>query len=407
MGADTLEKVSRCREGGESQGGRSVDRNAVLFKYLCSYAIFFFRCGNISDMDDYKQKLNDLLTATAKQGASDLHLAVGRHPTLRIDGVLVPLQQEPLITPDVMEGLVGVLVANDQQKAKLLAQRQLDFAYSFEDKARFRVNVYYQRGYLAAVLRLVPAQIRTIEELNLPPLIHDLSKLSQGFVLVVGPAGHGKSSTLAAIVDEINHTRSDHVITVEDPIEYLFTQDQCMISQREVGNDTLSFHSALRTVLRQDPDVVMIGEMRDGVSIATAMTASETGHLVLSTLHTNSAAQTIDRIIDSFPPEQQGQVTSQLAATLVAIVSQRLLPRISGGRVPATEIMIVNPAIRNLIRERKTYQIDLVIETSLQEGMVTLNRSLVNLVKNKEVSLENAELYSLNPAELRILLERS
>lgn len=357
-------------------------------------------------MDDFKQKLDGLLTATAKQGASDLHLEVGRHPTLRIDGVLVPLQSEPILTPDVMEGIVGQMLTADQ-KTKLLAQRQLDFAYSFDDKARFRVNVYYQRGYLAAVLRLVPAQIRTIEELNLPPLLHDLSKLSQGFILLVGPAGHGKSSTLAAIVDEINHTRSDHIITIEDPIEYLFTQDQCMISQREVGNDTLSFHSALRTVLRQDPDVVMIGEMRDGVSIGTAMTAAETGHLVMSTLHTNSAAQTIDRIIDSFPPEQQSQVTSQLAATLVAIVSQRLLPRISGGRVPATEIMIVNPAIRNLIRERKTYQIDLVIETSLQEGMVTLNRSLVNLVKNKEVSLENAELYSLNPAELRILLERS
>ncbi len=357
-------------------------------------------------MDDFKQRLNNLLTATAKQGASDLHLAVGRHPTLRIDGVLVPLQSEPIITPDIMEGVVGEMLTSEQ-KQKLLVQRQLDFAYSFEDKARFRVNVYYQRGYLAAVLRLVPAQIRTIEELNLPPLLHDLAKLSQGFILLVGPAGHGKSSTLAAIVDEINHMRSDHIITVEDPIEYLFTQDQCMISQREVGNDTLSFHSALRTVLRQDPDVVMIGEMRDGVSIATAMTAAETGHLVMSTLHTNSAAQTIDRIIDSFPPEQQSQVTSQLAATLVAIVSQRLLPRISGGRVPATEIMIVNPAIRNLIRERKTYQIDLVIETSLQEGMVTLNRSLVNLIKNKEVSLENAELYSLNPAELRILLERS
>ncbi len=357
-------------------------------------------------MDDSTQRLNSLLTATAKQGASDLHLAVGRHPTLRIDGVLVPLQSEPLLTPDAMEGVVGELMTAEQ-KQKLLAQRQLDFAYSFQDKARFRVNVYYQRGYLAAVLRLVPAQIRTIEELNLPPLLHDLSKLSQGFILLVGPAGHGKSSTLAAIVDEINHTRSDHVITIEDPIEYLFTQDQCMISQREVGNDTLSFHSALRTVLRQDPDVIMVGEMRDGVSIGTAMTAAETGHLVLSTLHTNSAAQTIDRIIDSFPPEQQSQVTSQLAATLVAIVSQRLLPRISGGRVPAAEIMIVNPAIRNLIRERKTYQIDLVIETSLQEGMVTLNRSLVNLVKNKEVSLENAELYSLNPAELRILLERS
>ena len=335
-----------------------------------------------------------------------MHLAVGRHPTLRIDGVLIPLQKEPLFTPEMMEGIVGELVT-PEQKAKLITQRQIDFAYSFEDKARFRANVYFQRGYLAAVLRLVPAQIKTIEELNLPPLLHDFAKLSQGFVLLVGPAGHGKSSTLAAIVDEINHTRSDHIITIEDPVEYLFTQDQCMVSQREVGNDTLSFHSALRTVLRQDPDVVMIGEMRDAVSIGTAMTSAETGHLVLSTLHTNSASQTIDRIIDSFPPEQQGQVTSQLAATLVAIVSQRLLPRISGGRVPAAEIMIVNPAIRNLIRERKTYQIDLVIETSLQEGMVTLNRSLVNLVKNKEVSLENAELYSLNPAELRILMERT
>jgi twitching motility protein PilT len=357
-------------------------------------------------MDDFKQKLDDLLTTTAKQGASDLHIAVGRRPTLRIDGVLVPLQKEPITTPEEAEGIIGQLMT-EEQKQKLVQQRQVDLAYSFEDKARFRVNVYYQRGYLAAALRLVPARIKTIDELNLPPLLHDLAKLSQGFVLVVGPAGHGKSSTLAAIIDEVNHTRSDHIITVEDPVEYLFTQDKCIVSQREVGSDAMSFHGALRTILRQDPDVIMIGEMRDAVSIGTAMTASETGHLVLSTLHTNSASQTIDRIIDSFPAEQQGQVTSQLAATLVAIVSERLLPRLSGGRIPAMEIMIVNPAIRNLIRERKTYQIDLVIETSLQEGMVTLNRSLVNLVKNKEISLENAELYSLNPAELRILLERA
>ena len=356
--------------------------------------------------EDYKTKLVELLTACAKQNASDLHLAVGRRPTLRIDGVLVPLQKEPIMTPEMAEGIVGALITNEQ-KERLLAQRQVDFAYSFEDKARFRVNVYFQRGYLAAALRLVPARIKTVEELNLPPILHDFSKLSQGFILIVGPAGHGKSSTLAAVLDEINHTRSDHIITIEDPVEYLFTQDKCIVSQREVGSDTVGFHSALRTVLRQDPDVVMIGEMRDTVSISTAMTAAETGHLVLSTLHTNSASQTIDRVIDSFPAEQQGQVTSQLAATLVAIVSERLLPRISGGRIPSMEIMIVNPAIRNLIRERKTYQIDLVIETSLQEGMVTLNRSLVNLVKNKEITLENAELYSLNPAELRILLERT
>ncbi len=356
-------------------------------------------------MPEPNEKLNELLIATARQNASDLHLAVGRRPTLRVDGVLVPLQKEPLLTPEVAEELIlGFLTP--EQKERLQRDKQVDFAYSFEDKARFRVNVYFQRGYLAAALRLIPARIKTIDELNLPPLLHDFARLSQGFIIVVGPAGHGKSSTLAAILDEINHTRSDHIITVEDPIEYLFTQDKCIVSQREVGGDTLTFHSALRTVLRQDPDVIMIGEMRDATSIATAMTAAETGHVVFSTLHTNSASQTIDRIIDSFPPAQQGQVISQLAATLVAIVSERLMPRVAGGRVPATEIMIVNPAIRNLIRERKIYQIDLVIETSLQEGMMTLNRSLAHLVKNKEISLENAELYSLNPAELRILMER-
>ncbi len=357
-------------------------------------------------MNDYQKALDDLLTTTAKQAASDLHLAVGRRPTLRIDGVLVPLQKEPIMTPESAEGIIGALMT-PEQKAKLTTQRQVDFAYSLADKARFRVNVYYQRGYLAAALRLIPTRIKTIEELNLPPLLHDFTQLTQGFILIVGPAGHGKSSSMAAMIDEINHTRTDHIITIEDPVEYLFTQDKCIVSQREVGSDTTSFHAALRTVLRQDPDVVMIGEMRDAVSIGTAMTAAETGHLVLSTLHTNSAAQTIDRIIDSFPAEQQGQVTSQLAATLVAIVSERLLPRVSGGRIPAMEIMIVNPAIRNLIRERKTYQIDLVIETSLQEGMVTLNRSLMNLIKNKEVTLDSAELVSLNPSELRILLERT
>ncbi|MEK7195200.1 MAG: PilT/PilU family type 4a pilus ATPase [Patescibacteria group bacterium] len=355
---------------------------------------------------DYKEKLREILITTAKQNSSDLHLAVGRRPTLRVDGVLVPLQKEAIMTPEMAEGLIFNFLT-PEQKDRFLKERQIDFAYSFEDKARFRANVYFQKGYVAAALRLIPARVRTIDELNLPPIIHDFTKLSQGFILVVGPAGHGKSSTLAAMLDEINHTRSDHVVTIEDPIEYVFTQDRCIISQREVGGDTPTFHSGLRTILRQDPDVIMIGEMRDATSIATAMTAAETGHLVFSTLHTNSAAQTIDRIIDSFAAEQQSQVTSQLAATLVAIVSERLLPRISGGRVPAMEIMIMNPAIRNLIRERKIYQIDLVIETSLQEGMVTLNRSLASLVKNKEVSLENAELHSLNPAEMRILLERT
>jgi len=356
-------------------------------------------------MEDFKTKLQELMLMVAKQNASDLHIGVGKKPSLRIDGVLVPIEREPILTPEAAEGLVMAMLTEDQKK-EFIVRKELDLSFSFEDKARFRVNVYHQRTFKAAALRLIPSNIRTIDQLGLPPILKDFTRLSQGFILMVGPAGHGKSTTLAALVDEINHNRTEHIITVEDPVEYLFVQDRSIISQREVRSDTPTFHKALRSLLRQDPDVVMIGEMRDPESISTAMTAAETGHLVFSTLHTNSAAQTIDRIIDSLPSDQQGQVTSQLAATLVAIVSERLVPRIGGGRVPACEIMVVNSAIRNLIRERKAYQIDLVIETSLQEGMMTLNRSLAILAKQKVISLENAELYSLNPAELKILLDR-
>jgi twitching motility protein PilT len=354
---------------------------------------------------DYKQKLNDLLLTAARQNASDLHIAVGRRPTLRIDGALISLQQEPILTPEDAQGL-SLALLTPPLKEKLTQYGDVDFTYAFEDKARFRTNVYFQRGFLAAALRLIPAEVRTLDELRLPPLLHEFAKLSQGFVLVVGPAGQGKSTTLAAMLDEINHKRMDHIVTVEDPIEYLFVQDKSIISQREVSTDSPDFHRALRSVLRQDPDVLMIGEMRDRESIATAMTAAETGHLVFSTLHTNSAAQTIDRIVDSFPAEQQDQAASQLAATLVGIISQRLVPKVDGGRVPACELMLANPAIKNLIREKKFFQIDLVIETSLQEGMITLNRSLAELIKRKEVAMETAEMYSLNPSELRLLLER-
>lgn len=354
---------------------------------------------------DYKLKLNELLLVTARQNASDLHIAVGRKPTLRVDGYLLPLEKEEVMTPEVAQGLVMAMLTEEQKKI-FLEKRQVDFSFAFEDKARFRVNVYFQRGYMSAALRLIPAQARSIEELGLPPIFHDFTKANQGFVIVVGPAGQGKSTTLAAILDEVNHSRTEHIVSVEDPVEYLFVQDKSIISQREIGMDTMSFHDGLRSVLRQDPDVIMIGEMRDRESIGMAMTAAETGHLVFSTLHTNSASQTIDRIIDSFPADQQTQVTSQLSSTLLAIISQRLVPRVDGGRVPATEIMIANPAIRNLIRERKIFQIDLVIETSVQEGMMTLNRSLADLVSKKEISLENAEACSLNPSELRILLER-
>jgi len=355
---------------------------------------------------DYKQKLNELLLVTAKQSASDLHIAVGRRPTIRVDSVLIPLAKESVLGKEDAEGLVGAMLTETQMKV-LAEKRQIDFSYNFEDKARFRVNVYFQREFVAAALRLIPAEIRTIEELSLAPVLHDFARMNQGFILIVGPAGHGKSTTLAAVLDEVNHTRNDHIITIEDPIEYIFSQDRAIVSQREVGNDTHSFADGLRAILRQDPDVIMVGEMRDPETIATAMTAAETGHLVFSTLHTNSASQTIDRIIDSFPPNQQGQVISQLASTLVSTVSQRLIPRVGGGRVPAMEIMLVNPAIRNLIRERKIYQVDLVIETSAQEGMLSLNRSLASLVKRKEISMEQAEAYSLNPSELRMLLERA
>lgn len=355
---------------------------------------------------DYKEKLNELLLIAAQQNASDLHLGVGIRPSLRINGVLLPLQKESILTPEVAQGLIFALLTSEQ-KDKFIKEKELDFAYAFDDKARFRVNVFYQRGFVAAALRLILSQIKTIEELNLPSILHNFSKLSQGFVLIVGPAGHGKSTTLAAIADEINHTRTSHIITIEDPIEYIFTQDKSIISQREIGSDALDFNKALKSVLRQDPDVLMIGEMRDSLSIATALTASETGHLVFSTLHTNSASQTIDRIIDSFPSEQQPQIASQLAATLVGVISQRLIKKTDGGRIPACEIMFTNSAIRNLIRERKVYQIDLVIETSSQESMITLNHSLANFVKKGEISLEDAELYSLNQSELRILIERN
>jgi len=354
-------------------------------------------------MNDYSTQLKELLNFTIQEKASDLHISVGHHPILRITGRLIPLIKLKKITPKDAQGLAFELMT-DEQKERFIKERDIDFSYSFEGRARFRVNIFFESGNVACALRLIPTKIPTIEELNLPLILHRFTKPSQGFVLITGPSSHGKSTTLAALLDEINHTRTDHVITIEDPIEYVFTDDRCIIDQREVYRDTLSFARALRATFRQDPDVIMVGEMRDLETMATAISAAETGHLVFATLHTNSASQTIHRIVDSFPPQQQNQIRAQLAGSLLGVVSQRLIPRIKGGLIPACEIMLNTPAVSNLIRENKVHELPLVIETSSEAGMVSLNRSLAGLVRAKEISLENALLYSLNPSELRKLL---
>lgn len=349
------------------------------------------------------EQFDELLQIVLKEGASDLHITVGRKPTIRMNGGLIELAKYPTLTPTAVKDLVYTMLSKDQQE-RFLREQELDLSYAFKDKARFRVNVFFQRGFMGAALRFIPTTIRDFQELSLPPILAEFCDRPQGFILVVGPTGHGKTTTLAAMADYINHRRNEHIITIEDPIEYLFTSDRAIVDQREVGTDTVSFHRALRSLFREDVDVAVIGEMRDPETIATAVTAAETGHLVLSSLHTNNAAQTIDRVIDSFPADQQGQIRAQLASSLIGIASQRLIPRIAGGLIPAVEVMIANSAVRNLIRENKVHEIDLVIETSSDQGMVSLNRSLVDLVRRNEITLEQASLYSLNPAELASLL---
>ena len=349
-------------------------------------------------MADNIIQLKELLSLCFQEQASDLHITAGHPPILRISGRLIPLKGKK-ITPEDSESLAMALMTQDQQQ-RFIQEKEMDFSYTFEGRARFRVNIFYQKGYVSSALRLIPTKIKTIEELSLPPIIHDFSKPTQGFVLVTGPSSQGKSTTLAAIIDEINHSRAEHIITIEDPIEYIFEDDKSIIEQREVYQDTLSFARALRATFRQDPDVIMVGEIRDPESTQIAITAAETGHLVFATLHTNSAAQTIHRIVDSFPPEQQQQIRAQLSGSLLGVISQRLLPRLKGGLIPACEIMMTTPAVANLIRENKTHELDLVIETSAEMGMISLNRSLANLVKAKEITLENALNYSLNPSEL-------
>jgi len=354
-------------------------------------------------MANYNNLLKKLLEITVKEQASDLHLSVGYHPTIRIAGQLIPLLKEKKVTPEDSQNL-AVSLMSEYQRERFLKGKEIDFSHDFEGKARFRVNVFFQKGYISSALRLIPAEIRTIAELNLPPILHQFTKPTQGFIVVCGPSSHGKSTTLAALLDKINHTRADHIITIEDPIEYIFEPDKSMIEQRELGSDTLSFARALRSTFRQDPDVIMVGEMRDPETMDTAITAAETGHLVFATLHTNSASQTVHRIVDSFPPEQQNQIRAQLSGSLLGVISQRLIPRLKGGLIPSCEVMISTPAISNLIRENKIHEIPMVIETSLEIGMISLNRSLADLVKREEISFENALNYSLNPAELKMLI---
>lgn len=352
---------------------------------------------------DSRQYLDELLLTAAQQGATDLHLSPGNYPVLRVDSRLIMLSNKNILDKETLDGLVFTLLGDDRRN-RFLSEKELDFSYELPGKNRFRVNTYETRGGFAASLRLIPNEIKSIEELNLPPIVKIFSKLSQGFVLVVGPNGHGKSTTLASIIDLINKERAEKIITIEDPIEYIFTPDKSIIDQREVYQDTFSFHKALRSTFRQNVNVVMVGEMRDYETMSAAVTAAETGHLVLASLHTNSASQTIERILNSFPPNQESQIRGQLSNIISGIISQRLIPRIRGGLIPAVEVMIATPAIRSLIRDNRPRQIDLVIETSQDVGMISLDRSLADLVRKKEISWERAEFYSQNPSELKDLV---
>lgn len=349
---------------------------------------------------DYKQYLDKLLLAAAENRATDLHISPGHYPSIRVDSRLIQVADTQILDPEVTKGVVLELVG-PARRDRFLAEKELDFSHQYADKFRFRVNSYYTRGGIAASLRLIPNDIKTMEELNLPPIVRVFSRLSQGFVLVVGPNGHGKSTTLASIVDLINKERAEKIVTIEDPIEYIFTPNKSIIDQREIYQDTFSFHKAIRSAFRQNINVILIGELRDYETMSAAVTAAETGHLVLASLHTNNASQTIERIIDSFPPNQQTQIRGQLANTVSGIISQRLIQRIGGGLIPAVEVMIATTAVRTLIRDNRPRQIDLVIETSQDVGMIPLDRSLADLVRKKEISLERAEFYSLNPSELK------
>jgi len=352
---------------------------------------------------EYAASLKKYINVVVHEGGSDLHLSSGAHPTIRVSGALTPMLKEDVLTAEDMRAFVHELLTPDREK-KFLETQEIDFAYESEDGFRFRGNAFFQRGTISIALRLIPKVIRTIGELNLPEVLTSFARRSQGFFLVVGPVGQGKTTTLAAMIELINTERMEHIVTIEDPIEYMFEPKQSLIDQREVRIDTKDFSTALTSAFRQDIDVLLVGEMRDPETTAAAVTAAETGHLVFSTLHTNNAAQTIDRIIDIFPGAQQDQIRLQLAASLAGIFSQRLVPRVSGGLIPVCELLINTKAVANLIREKRAHEIPTVIETGMQDGMIDMNRSLAELVARGEITAETAYQYSLNPNILDKLL---
>ncbi len=353
-------------------------------------------------MTDYKKELEELILTVIRENGSDLHMGAGRVPAIRVAGELIFLVKHSVLTKEAIISILGEIL--DKKKLdRLMEAQELDFSYDFRGESRLRGNAFFAKGLINVVLRLVP-KVKTLAELHLPSIISDLARRKQGFFLVVGPVGHGKSTTLSAMVDLINNEQARTIITIEDPIEHVHIPNKSIINQREVGIDTKDFHTALKSVFREDVNVIMVGEMRTPETISTAVTAAETGHLVLSTLHTNNASQTIDRIIDSFPGAQQDQIRTQLAVSLLGIFSQRLIPRITGGLIPAYELLLNNSAVSNLIREKRTHEIDVVIETGSESGMIDLNHSLIELVRAGEISIESARQFSLNPKGLERML---
>ena len=358
-------------------------------------------------MSNTLKSIDELLGVLVEQNASDLHLAAGSPPVIRVNGRLQRVHELEKLTPEDTRTIVYRILSTEQQKL-LETRRQIDFSYSVPGTARFRVNAYFQRTSVGAAFRLIPAEIKTLDELNMPPRLYELADMARGLVLVTGPTGSGKSTTLASLIDHINRNRHEHILTIEDPIEFLHWHRGCIVNQREIGPDATTFAEALRSALRQDPDVILVGEMRDLETIGTALTAAETGHLVFATLHTQSAPQTIDRIIDVFPAEQQDQVRTQLAGTLQGIVTQNLVPTADGnGRVPALEILTPDDAVRNLIRQAKIEQVYSVMQTGSQRGMQTMEQSLADLVLRRVITSEAAFSRSTRPEQLRGLLERA